>query len=128
MGTCYTYLLYDEWNWSFRDNGKEEIIESIKSELPVAGVLSTWSNWIVVDLDKNSPWGENVRRLKKYCDGAYYYTDTSIWDLKKVEFKQTKEDKIIEDNKPANRNAKYIEEANKEWLKSGNYVSKLDSY
>lgn len=88
MGTCYTYLLYDDFDWGYRNKSKEEMIESLKQELPVADVVASWSHYIVVDLDKNSPWGENVQILKKYCDSAFYYTDTSGWDIKQVEFKK----------------------------------------
>lgn len=117
MGTCYTYLLYDESDWKYSNKTKEETIENIKKELPVAEILASWDNYIVVDLDKNSPWGNNVQRLQKYCDGAYYYPDSAIYEIKKVDFKQLPKDKAIEDNKPANRNAERIEKAYEDWKK-----------
>src|SRR5258708_37316583 len=104
MGVCYTYLLYDDFDWSYSNLSKENTITALKEDLPVAEVLTQWNNYIVVDLDKNSPWGENVQKLKKYCNSAYYYGDSSQWDLKQVEFK---EDPIEVTNKPVNRNKEY---------------------
>jgi hypothetical protein len=116
MGTCYTYLLYDECDWHYVDKGKEYTIEAIKKELPVADVLATWPCFIVIDMDKHSPWRDSTQLLQKYCDGAWYYTDTAIYELHKVRFKQLPVDKEIEDNKPANRNKDNIEKAYKSWL------------
>lgn len=115
MGTCYTYLLYDDWDWSYSNQSKEELTEDLKKELPIAEVISTWNHYIVVDLDKNSPWGDNAQKLKKYCDKAYYCTDTAPYELLKVEFKKTEEDKTIEAAEPANRNAQHIADARADW-------------
>lgn len=117
MGICYTYLLYDEMDWryySYLDN-KEKIIEAIKEEFPAATILAQWPHYIVVDMDKNSPYGDNMQRLQKYCDRCYYYNDMASWEINTLQFKQLPEDKAIEDNKPENRNKAHIEQANKEW-------------
>lgn len=112
MGVCYTYLLYDDFDWGYVDTTKEDTIEALKKELPVAEVKAQWNNYIVVDLDKNHPWGDNAQKLRNYCDGAWYYGDSSEWDLNKVEFKK---DLIKEANEPKNRNAKHIKEAFEDW-------------
>lgn len=116
MGTCYTYLLYEDFDWSYSGKTKEEIIQDIKTELPVAEILATWPHYIVIDLNKNWPLGDNAHKLKKYCDVAYCYTDSDQYNIKRIEFKATKEDKQIEDNKSANRNAARIEKAYAEYL------------
>lgn len=119
MGTCYTYLLYDDFDWRKDDfsSGRQETIEKIKRELPrYATVEAHWPHWIVVDLDKNSPWGERVQKLKKYCDAAYYYPDTGGYELKKVEFKKTEEEIRQEANEPQNRNKTEIDRAYRDWL------------
>jgi hypothetical protein len=123
MGTCYTYLLHDEWDWHSYGGGlasKDRSIAELKKEFPVAEILAQWPHYIVVDLDKNSPYGENIQRLQKYCENAWYYGDTSTYELKELKFKQLPEDKIAEANKPKNRNAKYIKEANDAWTSNYN--------
>jgi hypothetical protein len=88
MGICYTYLLYDEFDWDYAGTSKCEILGNLKVELPVADILATWRCFAVIDLDKNSPQGHNAQCLQKYCDIAYFCGDTSNGTLHKVEFKQ----------------------------------------
>lgn len=85
MGTCYTYLLMDEFDWDYANTSKEKKIEEIKVELPVADVISQWFKFIVIDLDKNSPWGDNAKKLHKWADCVYYYSDHRPWDLQRLE-------------------------------------------
>lgn len=117
MGTCYTYLLHDNFDWSYQSKTKEEVIEQLKDKYKYADVVAQWPHYIVIDLDKRSPWSDTAQSLKYYCESAHYYTDSSEWDIKPVEFKKTEEDKIIEAAEPANRNAKHIAEARAEWDK-----------
>ena len=112
MGTCYTYLLFDDFDWGYRDRTKKEIIERIKEELPVATIEAQWYKYIVVDLDKCSPWRDSTQKLSKYCDSAKYYTDSAPWELRDVEFKK---DPVEVANEPENRNAKHITEAFEDW-------------
>lgn len=110
MGTCYTYLLHLEYygTWDF-----DEL--KIKEDYPYATKLAQWDGWLVIDLDKISPYGDRIQNLQKYCDIAYYYPDTNSGDIQQVEFKSLPKDLVIEANKPENRNTKYIKEAFTEW-------------
>lgn len=108
-----------DWHY-WPSDSKEKVIEAIKKEFPVAEILGEWYGYIVIDLDKNSPYGNNVQRLQKYCDGAYYYGDGSIYDLQRVVFKPLPKDKEIEANRSENRNAAYIKQANDEWMNRWN--------
>lgn len=90
MGVCYTYLLYEDFDWCYSERSKDQVIEDLKKELPVAEILAQWSHYIVVDLDKNSPTNDNAQALRKYCDSAKYYTDMSEWSIQEVEFKHDK--------------------------------------
>jgi hypothetical protein len=116
MGTCYTYLLYDDWDWGYNwDKSKDDVIEDIKKEFPVATVLAQWRNYIVVDMDKNSPWKDHTHELKKFCAHAWYYGDTASWDLKEMQFKPTPTDIEKEAQQPANRNKAHIDAAFEQW-------------
>lgn len=86
MGICYTYLLYDDFDWDYTTNTKDKVIEEIKKDLPVATILAQWYQYIVVDLNKNWSDGDNAQSLHKYCDVAYYYTDSNPSYIQKVKF------------------------------------------
>ena len=115
MGICYTYLLYDDFDWAYQDRTKAETIEALKKELPVAEILAQWYYYIVVDLGKHSPWRDSTQLLKKYCDSAWYYGDSAGWDLQEVEFKPDPVD--IEKEKLEHRNTKQADIAFEEWKK-----------
>lgn len=115
MGTCYTYILYDDFDWDYRDKPKQQIIEDLKVELPIAEILATWPHYIVVDMDKTWPLGDRAAKLSKYCDVAYCYPDSDQSNIQRVHFKETEEDKKIKELRPENRNAKFIKQANEEW-------------
>lgn len=86
MGTCYTYLLYDDFDWKYQNKTKQETIQAIKEEFPVAEILAQWSHYIVVDLDKNSPYKEQTKNLRKFCDSVYWYGDGDPYKIQKVDF------------------------------------------
>jgi hypothetical protein len=120
LGTCYTYLLYDEFDWGYTNNSRMQTIAKLEQELPVATVLAYWPHYIVVDLDKNSPWSDNAQLLGKYCDSAYYYDEYSQYELRDMEFGKTKSN-YVEENQSKHRNQEYIKEANDQWMKTNGY-------
>ena len=98
MGICYTYLLYDDFDWDY-DRKKSTVIKDLKKELPVAEVIAQWPHYIVVDLDKNGPYRDSIlQTLRKYCDSAYVYGDSSPWDLEKVYFPPSLEEQTVIEN------------------------------
>lgn len=113
MGVCYTYLLYDDFDWEYSDKSKDQVIQDIKKDLPVATILTQWYQYLVIDIDKNWPLGDNAQSLHKYCNVAWCYTDMSPYHMERVEFKPSPKEQVVIEND--NRLKDVREEAYKDW-------------
>lgn len=113
MGICYTYFLYDDCYWSNGSEHRAKVKEGIKKEWPYAEIKAEWPEYLVVDLDKTSPFGDSVQKLRSFCDSAYYYGDSSEWDIQKVDFKLLPKEQVIIEND--NRLKDTREQAYKDW-------------
>lgn len=115
MGTCYTYLLFDDFDWGYSNRTKNQTIKDIKKRFPYVDILAQWQDYIVVHLDKTSPYGDKIQQLQDYCSSARYYGDSAPYDIQELEFKPLPKDPVVEANQPENRNKKYIDEAYSSW-------------
>lgn len=89
MGTCYTIILLDEFDWGYVDNSRENTVERINNylkELKRGGrVIAQFPHGIVVDLEKIWPWDEEMKRfLMCNCDTAWLFSDHNVGSLTKL--------------------------------------------
>jgi hypothetical protein len=86
MGTVYTAMLYDEFNWNYVNSSKDDKIEVIEKLIPSAELIAQWPNFMVFDLDKKYPLMKNVgMHLLDNADAVWYYPDIEAYNLRKLE-------------------------------------------
>ena len=90
MGTCYTILMMDEFDWNYLNKTKEETLAQFEEEMRkvryIDGLEGTGYGWAIYDLDKTWPnYDPYYDVISKYCDVAYFWTDTGRLDIQKME-------------------------------------------
>jgi hypothetical protein len=110
MGTCYKLILWDEWDWGWKNTSKEkqlkEFEEKFRQERFIERITE-WHHFVVYDIDKASPFVEKRKELiRQYCDRAYYTADESA--IRELELPQRKT--VIQEQIDSSIRAKEIRE------------------
>ena len=82
--------MIDEFDWGYHETSKEEQLTKFEEELGSVRFKpereGTGYGWVIYDLDKTWPdYDPYYDVIAKYCDVAYYWTDSSRTSLKKME-------------------------------------------
>lgn len=89
MGTTYTAILLDEFNWSYVGTSQGQRVEEINRYLAERGrggeVIAVFHHGIVVDLEKDWPESENVKKFLLGCaDKVIYFPNHEVGSLKQL--------------------------------------------
>jgi hypothetical protein len=79
----------EEFDWGWADKSKEEILKEFEEKFRnldnrYIERIVEWYGFVVYDIDKASPFNEEIQKLiREYCDCAYYTDDlgTGIKEL-----------------------------------------------
>lgn len=85
MGTCYTVMLMDEFDWQYADSQKAERLMAFEAEFPHVTKTAEWRRFAIYDFDKVYPLAENAPKILRHCDAAFYIKDSSPWLIERIE-------------------------------------------
>lgn len=75
MGICYTYFLYDGFDWGYENINKNDMIKKLKKYSTI--LSDSIPHFIVVDIDKKHPTDfiEEIKKDGIVYDMAFEYSD-----------------------------------------------------
>jgi hypothetical protein len=86
MGVVYTVLLFDDWDWKYKETSKEKKISEFIKDFPQATLEASWNKYLVFDFDKKYPLvKETGKRLLDLADVVFYYSELDPWNIKRLD-------------------------------------------
>ena len=78
MGTHYTALIYDDFDWEYangdKEHHKQELIEKLSEFCPLVKLKAEWYGYMVFDLYRRHPETEEIKEILLDQDLIYYYS------------------------------------------------------
>jgi len=84
MGTDYTVILQDDFDWNYVGKTKEDVLTQLMLK-PYYHIEAQWYGHIVLFIGRDHPESsEFTSNFKQFCDSAHYYSCTDPYDKKPV--------------------------------------------
>jgi len=78
MGTHYTVLVYDDFDWEYVNKDKEyfkqELTEKLSEFCPAVKLKAEWFGYMIFDLERKHPETEEIKNILLDQDMVYYYS------------------------------------------------------
>ena len=78
MGTDYTVIVYDDFDWNYLNLNKEDckhrILEELGNLCPELEFKSEWYRYMVFDLGRKHPENKEIKEILLKQDLVYYYS------------------------------------------------------